>query len=297
MAIYSAPIAELTQRVANNTPTKKRAPAAKSNPTAAAPSDATDDVNGAPAKPKRGRKAATAAAAVPPPPESSHNGDTALANETPAQRRSRLARERRARIKQEKEDAKAGVTLATGAVSFPVKDPSQPVFKTPKRKLAVGDGPAAAAKGVGAHAANGSTAPPAGNGPSAGETDVSGTGSAPTAAAHPTTSDASDVDEDSAATAAAAAAPAAKKTKRVKKDGKWPAANEEPSEPPAWYTRLLTEVIKTKLETHGEKASAKAIKTTGDEVAREQWSQPAERERVRANQDKLYNQMFGRFLQ
>lgn len=228
MAIYSTSIAELTRRVAAKTAT-----------------------------PKKKAKAAAAAHEKEPEPA-----------ETPRERTNRLARERRARKKQEDLDHAAGVTLATGQVEMPVRDPKDTKHVSPKEKTVIParrQSPAsdAAAAPAAVHETNGHIAEEIENG-----TDEE---------------DEETVDEDAPPPAALPAPPRQKKVK---------VHHSFPEEPPKWYSNLLKEVIKTKLHEAGEKASAKAIKETGDEMAKERWADPEEQAKMRASQDKLYSQIF-----
>ena len=205
-----------------------------------------------------------AAAANSPPP--TENG------ETPNERRNRLARERRALQKQAKLDAEAGVTLATGKAQPPVKDLAQPTFKTPSKKDAV------PATMLTASTTNVTS-----------EEEPSPPLPALPAKTTTTTTAAVNDDEEEEETPRKSRWPVPPKTSRRKNPG-----THDDTEPPTWYTRLLTEVIKTKMDEVGEKASKKVIKETTEEIAKDRWASPEERERVRGNQDKLYNQMFGR---
>lgn len=181
--------------------------------------------------------------------------EAAPLEETPQQKRNRLARERRAQQKQALLDQQEGVTLATGKIKPVVKDTAQPVYTPPAEKQVI--------------PRKRKTPPPPPSVDSHPEgPPVNGSASTSTEVALEPISD-----EEME-----------KKIRKKKQKKVW----NDPTEPPRWYTSLLTDVIKAKIEHDGEKASKKIVKETSEEVAKEKWADPCERER----QDKLFNQIF-----
>lgn len=180
--------------------------------------------------------------------------------ETAQDRRNRMARERRAKEKQAKLDAAQGVTLATGKVQPPVRDVRDPVYKPPKDKDVI----------------KGKRMSPTPDPPVPSPEPTPDPHPEPAPDPEPEPEPEPDSDET-----------LVKKKQRKRRRVAWPAM-EDPTEPPKWYTSLLTDVIKTKINYDGEKASKKIVKETSEEVAKEKWADPAERER----QDKLFNQIF-----
>jgi hypothetical protein len=209
-----------------------------------------------------------------------------LSKEEQREHKNRLARERRARAKQALADVKAGVTLATGHTVPPTVDPTDPVHVPPRQKETV---PARKRK-----------SPPA-----AVQQQVKHLTPPPSVSSSCEDSEEDDDGGDHGDDAAAddeqvepeeEPEPPKKKVRVVREPAPVPVPVAPGSdEPPRWYTNLLTEIVRMKTEEAGEKASKKIIKETGDEIAKEKWADPLEREKTRANQDKLYNQMFGRW--
>lgn len=209
--------------------------------------------------------------------------------ETARERTNRLARERRARKKQEELDHAAGVTLATGKVDMPVRDESDLVHVQPKEKAAV-PRPSPSAPATPQTKKKGKQ-PAAAPAPDESEDAASKENQEPDDAGvdQPEEEEQDSTDTEEEQDDANIEKPPVKKKRRRTQSR---SSSSFPDTPPKWYTKLLTEVIKTKMTEAGEKASAKAIKETGDEMAKERWADPEEQAKMRASQDKLYSQIF-----
>ncbi len=259
MAIYSESVPDLAQRVASK---KKR-------PSAAAAREPT-----------------------PQPP---------VLAETAQERRNRLARERRARQRQEKLDAENGVTLATGKIQPVIKDRQHPIHMSPTQKDVIpATTPSASSTVRGAAPTTVAPDPPTSDGGSIPSSSPSrssrGRKTTPSPVPAPVSPPAAggDLPNGHHHTHPSSSSPPpladdvgpSKPTKRAKV---WPSID-NPDEPPKWYTSLLTDVIKAKLDQTGEKTSKRVLKETSEEVAKEKWADPAERQK----QDKLFHQIFRR---
>lgn len=208
--------------------------------------------------------------------------DEQLENETPQEKRNRLARERRARLKQEKADAENGVTLATGKITPIVRDELDAVLKPPINKMVVGGG-GAGGKKVQKQTASISIENGAAETTAAVSTptDHTASSSKERVPLKRKNGESGDMETSNEPDEGGPAIPPKKK--------RWPRVPvEDAEEPPKWYTSLLSDVIKHKIDQAGEKATKKVIKETSEEVAKEKWADPMERGR----QDKLFNQIF-----
>lgn len=212
------------------------------------------------------------------------------------ERRNRLARERRARKKQEVLDTKAGVTLATGKIQLPKVDPNDSVFVPPpklkKQRVKKSPSPQPVQE-----------PDPVDNQPEEEEDHLSEDEDEQPS---DTSSNNNEMlTEEEAYDAIMEDEPptpvTTPKRKRVtpvpdapkKKKPTNLSAGSENDEPPKWYTKLLTEIVKVKVDEAGEKVSKKVMEAAGHDVATERWADPAQRDKIRASQDRLYNEIFG----
>lgn len=216
------------------------------------------------------------------------------------ERRNRLARERRARKKQDVVDTKAGVTLATGKIQLPKVDPNDSVFVPPpklkKQRVKKLPSPQPVQE-----------PDPVDNQPKEEEEDHL---SEDEEEQQSDTSSNEMLTEEEAYEALMedeqeepVPVQQTPKRKRItptpvpdapkKKKPTNLSAGSENDEPPKWYTKLLTEIVKVKVDEAGEKVSKKVMEATGHDVATERWADPAQRDKIRASQDRLYNEIFG----